>query len=59
MAHPAPHQSKVAERLLAHAQLCRQMAAAATNEALGEKLLKMANDCMAAAADAVVASRRA
>lgn len=59
MAHPAPHQSKVADRLLAHARLCRQMAAGATNEALGEKLLKMADDCVVAAADAIVATRPA
>ena len=59
MAHPAPHRSKVAERLLAHARLCRQMATASIDEALGEKLLKMASDCVEAAADAIVAGRPA
>jgi hypothetical protein len=57
MARPAPHKSKVAERLLAHARLCRQMASRSLDEALGEKLLKMADDCVDAAADAIAASR--
>lgn len=59
MAHPAPHQSKVAARFMAHARLCRQMASASLDEALGEKLLKMADACVEAAADAIAASRPA
>lgn len=58
MASPAPHKSKVAERLLAHARLCRQMACASIDEALGEQLLNMAEQCVAEAA-AVIATDRA
>ena len=55
MAHPAPQQSKVAERLLVHARLCRQMACASINEALGEKLLTMADLCVRKAAAVIAA----
>lgn len=59
MANPAPHRSKVAERLLAHARLCRQMACASLDESLGEQLLKMAEKCVAEAAEAIAAEQTA
>ena len=59
MAHPVPHMSKVAGRLLAHARLCRQMACASINEDLGEKLLSMADRCVREAAVIIAADKAA
>ncbi len=49
--------SKVSDRLMAHARLCRQLAHASLDEALGEKLLNLSEECVRAAADAIVAER--
>ena len=46
---PAPHSSPVAERLLAHARLCEQIAQACWNEETAEKLKRMARECTEAA----------
>ncbi|MBS0246979.1 MAG: hypothetical protein JSR61_10190 [Proteobacteria bacterium] len=42
--------SKIAERLLAHAALCRRMAAASDDDGIACKLLQMAEECVRAAA---------
>lgn len=42
-------QSKVAERLMAHAQLCRKLADASLDESVGANLLRMAEECLQAA----------
>lgn len=53
-------QSKVAERLVIHARLCRQMAASSRDETMASKLLEMAEECMqAAAADIVIDNMKA
>jgi hypothetical protein len=44
--------SKIAERLLAHARLCRQIAGASWNEASAERLEQLAAECDRAARDA-------
>lgn len=49
--------SKVAQRLLVHARLCRQMACASLNEAIGEQLFKLADDCVREASE-IVANER-
>jgi hypothetical protein len=43
-------QQKVTERLLAHARLCRQLAAASWNEEIAGELEQLASDCKRAAA---------
>lgn len=48
-------QSKVAERLLIHARLCRQLAAASLDENVGDRLLRMAEECVEAAATNIAA----
>lgn len=53
------HTSKVAERLLVHARLCRQMACASLDEAIGEQLLKLADECVCEAAEILAAERLA
>jgi hypothetical protein len=47
--------SKIAERLLAHARLCRQIASESWNECTAEKLEQLADECDRAAADMVPA----
>jgi mannitol/fructose-specific phosphotransferase system IIA component len=47
---PAPTVSAIAERLLAHARLCEQIARECSNEDTAEKLRRMARDCALAAA---------
>ena len=49
-----PHVSnsaKIAERLLAHARLCRQIAGASWNEDTAEELERLAAECTRAAAE--------
>jgi len=48
-------QSKVAERLRAHARLCRKLAAASLDENVGADLLRMAEECLATAAGSIAA----
>jgi hypothetical protein len=48
---PAPQSAKIAERLLAHARLCRQIASASWNEETAKKLAQLADDCARAAAN--------
>ena len=43
---PAPPSAKVAQRLLAHARLCREIAALSWNEADARKLEEMAAECV-------------
>ena len=47
---PAPTVSAIAERLLAHARLCEQIARDCWNEDTAEKLRRMARDCTLTAA---------
>jgi hypothetical protein len=47
---PEQQSSKIAERLLAHARLCRQIADASWNEETGEKLAQLADECVRTAA---------
>ena len=56
-AAPQAPRSKVAQRLLVHARLCRQMACASLNEGVGEQLLKLADDCVREAAEILAAER--
>lgn len=49
-------QSKVAERLMAHAALCRKLAAASLDENIGANLMRMAEECLEAAAGNVAAA---
>ena len=53
---PVSHTSKIAERLLAHARLCRQIAGESWNEATAAKLAQMADECDRAVAGIVDAS---
>jgi hypothetical protein len=46
----APRASAIAQRLLAHARLCEQIALECCNEATAEKLKRMAQECTRAAA---------
>jgi hypothetical protein len=48
--------SKIAERLLAHARLCRQIAGESWNEHTAEKLERLAAECDRAASDALAVS---
>ena len=45
-----PKASAIAQRLLAHARLCEQIALECCNEATAEKLKRMARECTRAAA---------
>ena len=47
--------SKVAVRLKAHARLCRKLAADSLDENVGADLLRMAEECLAAAAGGIAA----
>jgi hypothetical protein len=44
--------SKIAERLRAHARLCRQIASASWNEEAAHQLTQLADECTRAAAEA-------
>ena len=46
---PVPNSSKIAERLLAHARLCRQIAEQAWSEEVAQKLGRLADECTRAA----------
>jgi hypothetical protein len=46
---PALPASKVAERLRAHARLCRQIARESWNEAIAIELMQLADQCINAA----------
>ena len=50
--------STIAERLLAHARLCREIADATLNEETASKLERLAQDCIEAARDAEPAPQR-
>jgi hypothetical protein len=54
---PSSHKSRVAERLLVHARLCRQMACASLDESIGEQLLKLADQCVGEADEILAAER--
>jgi hypothetical protein len=47
---PAPDSAAVAQRLLAHARLCEQIAQGCWNEETAAELRRMARDCTHAAA---------
>ena len=49
--------STIAERLLAHARLCREIAAATMSEETAIKLERLAQDCIEAAREAVAEPR--
>jgi hypothetical protein len=57
LAAPPAQSSKVAQRLLVHARLCRQMAWASLDEAIGEQLLKLADECVREAAEILAGER--
>jgi 3-methyladenine DNA glycosylase AlkC len=46
-----PNASKIAEHLLAHARLCRQIAEQSWNEQTAETLSRLADECTRAATD--------
>jgi hypothetical protein len=46
-----PKSSKMAERLLAHARLCRQIAEQSWNEETAQRLDTLAQECVRAAAE--------
>jgi hypothetical protein len=46
-----PSQNSIAERLLAHAKLCRQMASQTWNEEIAKELRKLAEECTRAATE--------
>lgn len=48
---PVPGGSRIAERLLAHARLCRQIAAASQSDEMAQALGRLADECTQAAAD--------
>ena len=48
MSQPSP----MAERLLAHARLCQEIARASWNEEIAHRLERLAEDCIRAAGDA-------
>jgi hypothetical protein len=48
---------KIAERFLAHAALCRRMAASAKDESTACKLLEMAKKCVDAAVEELALAR--
>ena len=50
--------STIAERLLAHARICRDIADATLNEETASKLERLAMDCIQAARDAEPESQR-
>lgn len=52
MSHTVPPASKVAERLRAHARLCRQIAEQTWSEEIGQKFRRIADDCTRAATQA-------
>lgn len=52
-------ESKVTERLMAHARLCRKLAAASLDENVGAGLMRMAEECLEAAAGSAAPARRA
>ncbi|MDI1342920.1 MAG: hypothetical protein PSV22_02310 [Pseudolabrys sp.] len=47
----------MAQRLLVHARLCRQMAGASLDEAIGEQLLKLADEALREAAEILAGER--
>ena len=47
----------IAERLLAHARLCREIARASWNEEIARRLERLAEDCIRAAGDAELEPR--
>jgi len=51
MQSPVSTASKIAERLLAHARLCRQIAEETWSEDVAQKLDRIADECTRAAAD--------
>ena len=53
---PSQH-SKIAERLLAHAGLCRRIAASSNDDGVACKLLQMAEECVRAAAEELAVGR--
>lgn len=55
---PPLNSSPVAERLLAHARLCEQIAQGCWNEETAEELKRIAQDCTRAAAQLAQAAPR-
>jgi hypothetical protein len=49
---PVPNSSKIAERLRAHARLCRQVAEVSWSEEIAMRLGRIADECSRAAEDA-------
>jgi hypothetical protein len=52
VAGPVANSSRIAERLRAHARLCRQIAEQSWSEEVAERLARLADECSRAAADA-------
>lgn len=52
-----PHPSTMAERLLAHARICREIAHTTLNKQTARELELLAEDCIRAARDAEPAPR--
>jgi hypothetical protein len=53
----ATQYSKIAERLLTHAKLCRRIAASGNDDGIACKLLEMAEECVRAAAEELALAR--
>jgi hypothetical protein len=51
--------SKVDERLMAHARLCRKLAAASLDENVGADFMRMAEECLEAVAGVAAPAPRA
>ena len=47
---PVPNAPKIAERLLAHARLCRQIAEAAIRDDVAQEFGRLADECLRVAA---------
>lgn len=48
---PVPNERRIAERLLAHARLCRQIAEAAVSHEVAQAFGRLADECVRAAAE--------
>ena len=51
VSRPVPDGPKIAERLLAHARLCRQIAETTESEYLAQELVRLADECTRTAAE--------
>jgi hypothetical protein len=55
---PGPQASKIAERFIAHAKLCQQIASQCRDEEIAHQLERLAEQCVRAASNAIHAPQR-